>query len=390
MSEEKSPRLFSPLKLRSVELRNRVVVSPMCQYMSVDGAPTDWHLVHLGKFAIGGAGLVFGEETAIEPAGRKTYDCAGLWADRHVRAYRRINDFLKEHGATPGIQLGHSGFRGSCHGALRNWEALTPENTTSECPPWTVIGPSVPRGAKPWPKIREMDRDNIAANLKRWREATLRSVDAGFQVLEIHGAHGYLIHEFLSPITNHRTDAYGGDLYGRMRFALEVTEVVREAWPLELPLFFRVSAVDGKGGVWNIEDTVALAHELKIRGVDVIDCSSGGVSGSTDMPIVPRVPGYHVDYAREVKHRCSVATMAVGLITDALQAEDILRAQSADLIALARELMWNPHWASHAAKSLGLSDPFSVLPESYGFRLRRREAEAQMPWNQVSSKRRQQ
>jgi len=383
MSECDTPRLFSPLKLRSIELKNRIVVSPMCQYASVDGGPTDWHLVHLGKFAIGGAGLVFGEETAIEPIGRKTYECAGLWSAEHVTAYRRINDFLKSLGSVPAIQLGHSGIKGSyLGGALQQWAPLTPEHTATGRPPWTAIAPSRTPNLPTWPKVREMDRDDIRKHLDVWRQAASLAADAGFQVLEIHGAHGYLIHEFLSPVTNLRTDAYGGDRQGRMRFALEITEAVREVWPAELPLFFRVSSVDGKGGIWNLEDTVALATELRQRGVDVIDCSSGGIAGSSDMPLVPRVAGYHVPHSRRIRQACGIQTMAVGLITEARHAEEVLEQGDADLIAMARELMWNPQWPSHAAQALGLRDPFAILPDSYAHRLRRREEELQMPCNQ--------
>ncbi|HEY0294059.1 MAG TPA: NADH:flavin oxidoreductase/NADH oxidase [Bordetella sp.] len=368
--------------LRSVALRNRIVVSPMCQYASVDGAPTDWHLVHLGKFAIGGAGLVFGEETAIDPLGRKTYECAGIWKDQHVAPYRRITDFIRQNGAVPAIQLGHAGIRASSHGAMKNWIALTPENTTPDQPPWTVAGPSRPGDSPHWPRIREMTPGDIQASLATWKEATLRALDAGFDVLEIHGAHGYLIHEFLSPVTNLRKDGYGGDRASRMRYALEVTETVRSAWPAHLPLFFRLSAVDGKGGVWNVDDSVALAHCLKERGVDVIDVSSGGVSGPSDMPLVPRVPGYQVGYASRIRNEAGVQTMAVGLITTAQQAEQILHAGQADLIAMARELMWDPQWPSRAALELIGDEGFELLPEAYGYRLKRREAEARMAHNQ--------
>jgi len=387
MSDTGAPLLFSPLKIRSVQLKNRIVVSPMCQYVSVDGAPTDWHLVHLGKFAIGGAALVFGEETAIEARGRKTYDCAGLWNDDHVGKYRRITDFLKSVGSVPAVQLGHAGIRGSCHGATKDWVPLTPENSSPACPPWTVIGPSRVDASQVWPKVREMSRDDIRTMLRVWKEATQRSVDAGFQVLEIHGAHGYLIHEFLSPVTNRRTDGYGGGRDARMRFAFEVTEAVRDAWPAELPLFFRVSAVDGRGGVWGIEDTVELSRGLKARGVDVVDVSSGGVSGPSNMPLVPRIPGYQVGYAEQIRHGAGIATMAVGLITEPSQAEAILREGRADLVALARELIWNPQWPAHAARQMRGEEGYETLPHEYCYRLKRREAEARMPYNQKTPRR---
>jgi 2,4-dienoyl-CoA reductase-like NADH-dependent reductase (Old Yellow Enzyme family) len=376
------PLLFRPLKLRSVEVRNRIVVSPMCQYLSEDGGPTDWHLVHLGRFALGGAGIVFGEETAIEPIGRKTYTCAGLWADWHIPAYRRINDYLKSRGAVPAMQLGHAGGKASCNGPQQNWTPMTPADGSDEFPPWEVIAPSKPDASVLWPRTREMTTDDIRDTLRLWREATVRTRDAGYDILEIHGAHGYLIHGFLSPVTNRRTDAYGGDLQGRMRYALEVAETVRAAWPENLPLFFRVSAVDGKGGIWNIDDTVALAKELKLRGVDVVDCSSGGISGPTSMPIVPRTPGYHVPFAEQVRREAGIATMAVGMITEATQAEAILQNGSADLIAMARELMWDPQWPARAAKEMGLDKAYDLLPPDYAYRLYRRDHEIKMPINQ--------
>jgi 2,4-dienoyl-CoA reductase-like NADH-dependent reductase (Old Yellow Enzyme family) len=379
------PLLFQPLTLRSIEVRNRIVVSPMCQYLSEDGGPTDWHLVHLGKFALGGAGIVFGEETSIEPIGRKTYTCAGLWADWHIPAYRRINDYLRSQGSIPAIQLGHAGGKASCNGPTQNWTPMTDADGTEELPPWEVIAPSRPDSSVLWPRTREMSVEDIEDNLRLWREATVRAADAGFSILEIHGAHGYLIHGFLSPLTNRRTDGYGGDLKGRMRFALEVAETVRAAWPDDLPLFFRVSAVDGKGGIWNIEDTVALAKELKLRDVDVVDCSSGGISGPTSMPLVPRVPGYHVPFAEQVRREAGIATMAVGMITEPAQAEAILQNGSADLIALARGVMWDPQWPAHAAKEMGLEKAYDLLPPDYAYRLYRRDAELKMPINKKSN-----
>ena len=371
-----TPLLFSPLELRAVTARNRIVASPMCQYASLDGAPTDWHLVHFGRFALGGAGIVFCEETAVEPRGRKTYDCAGIYRDDHVAAYRRIADFIRSMGAVPAIQLGHCGRRAATQGAMQGFAPLTEADARAGRPPWQGVSasalPDGPAGIVP----RAMDRDDIRRNLDAWRDAARRSADAGFDLCEIHGAHGYLIHQFLSPVSNRRTDAYGGDLEGRMRFALEVAEAVRAAWPADRPLFFRTSAVEGPGGEWVIEDTLALASALKERGVDVIDCSSGGISGDSALPPVPRVPGFQAGYASVVRRRCGVPTVAVGLITDARHAERILRDGHADLIALARELMFDPNWPLHAARELGHPDPFCLLPPSEAFRLRLREAQA--------------
>lgn len=372
----KLPLLFAPITLRSVAARNRIVVAPMCQYVSVDGSPTDWQLVHLGRFAVGGAGIVFGEETAVEARGRKTWHCAGIFDDRHSRDYRRITDFIRSAGALPAIQLGHCGRRASTHGAMRDFAPLTEADARRGRPPWRGISASaIP--ARPGAHVPlEMDRDDIRENLAAWREAARRSVDAGYDVLEIHGAHGYLIAQFLSPLSNRRTDGYGGDLNGRMRFALEVVDAVRGAWPADRPLFFRVSAVDGAGGEWGMRDTVALAGALKEHGVDVVDCSSGGITGSSGLLPVPRVPGFQVGYASEVRRHCAMATMAGGLITHARQAERVLREGHADLIALARELMYNPNWPVQAAQEFDCADPFGLLPDSEAFRLRRREAQA--------------
>jgi 2,4-dienoyl-CoA reductase-like NADH-dependent reductase (Old Yellow Enzyme family) len=370
---DKIPLLFQPKTLRGVTTRNRVVISPMCQYRSVDGGPNDWHLVHLGRFGIGGAGIVFGDETAVEGRGRKTYECAGLYNDAHVVQYRRITDFLKSVGAVPAIQLGHSGRKASSHGAMRNWKPLTEADRKDGFPPWTGVAPSalpsVPGAHIP----HEMTVDDITEMRRAWTEATLRSVDAGFDICEIHGAHGYLIHQFLSPISNKRTDAYGGDREGRMRFAFEIAETVRSAWPNDRPLFFRASVVDGRGGEWAMEDSVELAKGLRERGIDIFDCSSGGIQGDTAFPLIPRVPGYHADYSSRIRKEADIPTMTVGLITDAHQAEALLQNGEADLIALAREAMYHSEWAAHAAAQLGVKDHYDLFPDEYAHRFRGRE-----------------
>ena len=368
-----APLLFTPIALRGLTARNRVVVSPMCQYSSHEGGPTDWHLVHLGKFALGGAAIVFCEETAVEERARKTYACAGIYADSCIPMYHRITGFLRDNGAIPAIQLGHSGRKASCGPPWTNFKPLTEEDAQHGMRPWRGVSPSAiaPRADAQLPL--ELTVEEIKRVTAAWRLAAQRSLDAGFDICEIHGAHGYLIHQFLSPLANKRADAYGGDLAGRMRFALEVTEAVRAVWPRERPLFFRVSAVDGDGGVWSMDDTVAFARELKARGVDVITCSSGGISGPLNMAIVPRTPGYQVPYAERVKRETGAMTCAVGLITEARQAEDILRRGEVDLIALARELMYNPNWPVHAAKELGYADYMDLLPTAYSWWLKRRE-----------------
>lgn len=367
------PLLFMPLSLAGLTARNRVVVSPMCQYFSDGGGPTDWHLVHLGKFALGGAGIVFCEETAVEERARKTYCCAGIYDDRHVPMYRRITGFLRSHGAIPAMQLGHAGRKASSGPPWTNFAPLTEADAKAGRPPWRGVSASPIPAREGAPVPLELSTAEIGAVVSAWREAALRTLDAGFDIVEIHGAHGYLIHQFLSPLANRRSDGYGGDLAGRMRFALEVTEAVRSVWPKANPLFFRVSAVDGPGGAWDIGDTVALARELKARGVDVVTCSSGGIGGPLNMAIVPRAPGYQVPYAERVRREAGVMTCAVGLITEPRQAEDVLRRGQADLIAMARELMYNPNWSVHAARELGVAGYLDLLPPEYAWWLKRRE-----------------
>ena len=367
------PLLFTPIKLRSVVARNRIMCSPMCQYVSDDGGPGEWQLVNFGRFAMGGAGIVFGEETAVEARGRKTHHCAGIYKDSHIAEYRRINDFIKSLGSVPAIQLGHCGRKASAHGPLQDRAPLTEQDAHVGLEPWQGLAPSAlpasPGGSIP----HAMDHDDIRNNLAEWREATQRSIDAGYDICEIHGAHGYLIHQFLSPVSNKRTDGYGGSLEGRMRFALEVVDAVRAVWPADKPLFYRTSAIDGTGGEWGIDDTLALARELKAHGVDVVDCSSGGITGDGDLAALPRVPGYQVGFSREIKQEVGIATAAVGLITEPSHAEAVLREGHADLIALARELMDNPNWPLHAARALGYTDPLELVHVREAQRLRLRE-----------------
>ena len=379
---EQQPLLFTPITIRGVTSKNRIVVSPMCQYNSDDGGPGDWQMMHIGRLAVGGAGIIFGEETGVEARGRKTYKCAGIWDDKHIPMYRKLTDFIKEQDAVPAIQLGHAGRKASCHTATEDWRPLEDKDAADGMPPWQGLAPSaldqLPRRFIP----KAMDQDDIRTVLDAWREATRRSMDAGYDILEIHGAHGYLIHQFLSPVSNHRNDAYGGDRAGRMRFALEVAEVVRDAWPQDKPLFFRVSAVDGEGGIWSLEDTVALSKELKDRDIDLVDCSSGGISGDSEMPMVPRIEQFQAGFADRVRREAGIMTIAVGGITQAQQAEDILQSGRADLVALAREFLWNADWAAHAAKELGAVDPYGQMPHEYAYRLRQREKQKEMPINQ--------
>jgi 2,4-dienoyl-CoA reductase-like NADH-dependent reductase (Old Yellow Enzyme family) len=368
-----SPALFQPLTLRGLTVRNRIVVSPMSQYTSVAGAPTDWHLVHLGKFAMGGAGIVFCEETSVSERSRKTYDCPGIYTDAQAKAWRRVTDFIREQGAAAAIQLGHAGRKVATRAPWDGFSPLGEADAAAGRPPWAGLAPSpVPfREGAMMPK--EMDRDDIRAVIGYHVDAAKRSLDAGFDICEIHGAHGYIIQQFLSPITNKRTDAYGGDIEGRMRFGLELIEAVRAAWPADRPLFFRGSCVDGRGGGWSLDDTTVLAGHLKDRGVDLFDCSSGGIDGPLTLHVVPRVPGYHVPFARHIRQATGIATMAVGLITEATQAEGYIAAADCDLVALAREMLWNPNWPVHAAKELGMDKPHELLPRPYAWWLQKRE-----------------
>jgi 2,4-dienoyl-CoA reductase-like NADH-dependent reductase (Old Yellow Enzyme family) len=367
------PLLFTPITFRGLTARNRTMVSPMCQYASINGGPTDFHMVHLGQFALGGAGIIFCEETSIEEIGRKTHNCAGLYTREHVQAYRRINAFLRQQGALTGMQLGHAGGKAS---SREPWDAFRPlgvEDEKNGRPRWDTVSASAvplqPKGIPP----RALSRSEIAGVVEAWRNATLMSADADYDIVEIHAAHGYLLHQFLSPMVNQRDDAYGGGIEGRMRLTLEVAEVVREAWPADKPVFVRLSAADGQDSGWEMDDTLTLAHALKQRGIDCITPSSGGIKGPTAVSVVPRVPGYHVPYARRIRHEAEIPTIAVGLITEAEHAERILQSGEADVIALARELLWDPYWPVHAAKQLGSKRFLDLLPAGYAWWLERRE-----------------
>jgi len=345
----------------------------MCQYLSVNGGPTDWHLVHLGRFAIGGAGIVFCEETAVEERARKTPGCAGIYRDDHVPMYRRITEFIHANGAIPAIQLGHSGRKASC---LPPWDRFAPLTGSAA---WESVAPSAIPAREGYPAPHELTVTEIRQIQDAWRVAALRSLDAGFRICEVHGAHGYLIHQFLTPVANRRTDGYGGDFAGRSRFCMEVIETVRKVWPADLPLFFRVSAVDGQTGSWALEDTVQLATLAKAHGIDVVSCSSGGIGGPLTNEMVPRVPGYQVPYAERVRKDAGVMTLAVGLITEPEQAEAILVDGQADLIGIAREMIYNPHWPVHAARALGVPDYLGFMPQDNAWWLRRREQIRSMP-----------
>ena len=351
-------QLLSPLTVRDLTLKNRIVVSPMCQYSAIDGVVNDWHLVHLGRFALGGAGLVFVEATGVEARGRISPGDVGLWNDDQGRALARIAEFLKANGAAAGIQLAHAGRKASTRRPWDGGAELGAEDAARGEPAWETLAPSAIPFADNYPLPKAMSTADMAEVIIAFREATIRAQAAGFDVVEVHAAHGYLLHEFLSPLSNHRTDDYGGDLAGRMKFPLEVVETVRAVWPDHKPLFMRISASDWVEGGWTPEESVVFAKAAKRLGVDVVDCSSGG-----NTPVPPTLyPGYQVPFAEAVRKGAGVATMAVGLILDPKLAEEIVAGGKADLIALARPALEDPNFAIHASAALTGTPDYGLAP----------------------------
>ena len=367
-------KLFQSFKLRSIEAKNRVVISPMCQYSAHDGHLDDWHLVNLGRFAIGGAGIIFTEASAIQKDGRITHGCPGLWSDTQIPGHTRVTQFLLQNGAIPAVQLAHAGRKS---GMQRPWFGngpLTEADFERGDIGWVPSGPSPIPVDGNWPLPKELSLQDIETLIDDYVLATNRAITAGYKLIEVHGAHGYLLHSFLSPLSNHRTDTYGGSRANRMRLALEVVEAVRAAMPVNLPLSFRTSAVDGNGEGWQLEDSVILARELKERGVDIIDCSSGGISGSaTASNREKRQPGFQVPYSSHLRFEADIPTIAVGLITHPQQAEDILLRGEADLIAIGREALANPMWSLHAAQALKLDVNYGLWPKQTGWWLNVRD-----------------
>ncbi|MCE2509724.1 MAG: NADH:flavin oxidoreductase/NADH oxidase [Alphaproteobacteria bacterium] len=365
--------LFKPCRLRGVTVPNRIVVSPMSQYSAREGVADDWHFAHLGRLALGGAGIVFTEATAVEAHGRRTHGDLGIWTDDHVPPLERIARFLHAQGARAGIQLSHCGRKGS---EQRVWEGkgpLGPAEAARGEGPWPLVAPSAIPVGEGWVVPDALDEAGIAKVKHAFHAAARRAASAGFDVAEIYGGHGFLIHQFLSPLSNRRQDAYGGPLANRTRFAFEVVEAVRDAWPEERPLFFRCSATDWAEGGWTLDDTVELARGLKMRGVDAVVCSSGGMTGPVSLMTIPQHPGYQVPFAERVRKEAGIATVAVGLIREAVQAEAIVREGRADFVALARELLFNPNWPLHAARELGVDPDFALWPRQYGWWLEQRE-----------------
>jgi 2,4-dienoyl-CoA reductase-like NADH-dependent reductase (Old Yellow Enzyme family) len=337
--------LLTPLSIREVAFRNRIAVSPMCQYSSNDGFANDWHLVHLGSRAVGGAGLVMMEATAVEARGRISPQDSGIWKDDHIAFLSRIASFVKQQGAVAGIQLAHAGRKASVRPP---WEggAAIPQDSGG----WQTVAPSaIPFRAED-AAPSELSKAEIHSLADAFRAAAVRALQAGFQVVEIHGAHGYLIHQFLSPLSNCRDDEYGGAFDNRIRFALEVAHAVRAAWPLHLPLFLRISATDWMEGGWTPDESVELARRVKLLGVDLVDCSSGGSSPHAKIPLAP---GYQVPFAERIRRETGILSGAVGLITTPAQADEIIRSGKADLVLLAREFLRDPYFPLRASQALG-------------------------------------
>lgn len=351
--------LFQPLRVRSLELKNRVVISPMMQHAAPGGLANDWHLVHLGKFAMGGAGLIFTESTAVSPVGRIGKDDVGLWCEEHAQAWRRVVDFVHQCGAAIGVQLGHAGRKAGSKALWEGGEALSAEVMSNIDPRWVRIGPSPVPAGEGWSVPREMSAQDIEAVIDEFVRAAIRADAAGFDTVELHFGHGYLVTSFLSPISNLRTDEYGGDRSGRMKLAIDIARAVREALPSAKPLWCRLSVVDGAVGGWSEEDTVVLVRALVAVGVDVIDCSSGGLTEQTKALPVPRGLGFQVPFARRVKSDTGILTQAVGMILDPQQAEEVLTSGAADLVAIGREALFDPYWPLHAQWELDRDASFS-------------------------------
>ncbi len=340
------PHLFSPLKIKNIEFKNRLVVSPMCEYSSEDGFANNWHLVHLGSRAIGGAALIITEATAVSPEGRITYGDLGIYKEEHVEKLKEITDFIHQHGSVAGIQLAHAGRKAS-HELPWHGNAQIPSGQPNG---WKAVAPSAIPFTLAEEAPVELDKAGIEKVKADFKTAATRALAAGFKVIELHGAHGYLIHEFLSPLSNHRTDEYGGSFENRIRFLLEVIESVKEVWPKEKPLFVRISASEWVEDGWTADDSAALARVLINKGIDLVDCSSGGNVATAKIPLKP---GYQVEFAEKLKKEAGILTGAVGLITGSQQADDIIQTGQADLVIMARELLRDPYFPLRAAHQLG-------------------------------------
>lgn len=365
-----TPELFSPLALRGLTVKNRLVVSPMCQYSAQDGHPTDFHLVHLGRFALGGFGTVVLEATAVAAEGRITPGDLGIWSDHHVAPLARIATFLRDHGAASVVQLAHAGPKASTQRPWQGMGPLGPADAERGEPAWPTVSAGTRPAVEGWPAPSALDRDGIAAVGDAFVAAARRALRAGFDAVELHCAHGYLLNAFLSPLSNDRTDEYGGDLAGRMRLPLEIARRLRAEWPADRPLFARISAVDSSADGTTADDSVAFARELAAAGVDVVDCSSGGIGGAYAHP---QGYGYQAPYARRVRTEAGVAAMAVGLIVDPAHAAALVADGEADLVALGRPALEDPNWPLHAHEALAAEHPgFGAWPTQVAWALRGR------------------
>ncbi|MEM8811643.1 MAG: NADH:flavin oxidoreductase/NADH oxidase [Pseudomonadota bacterium] len=365
--------LFDPITLRGVTVPNRIAVSPMSQYISKNGYANDWHLVHLGRFALGGAGLVFTEATGVEARGRRTHGDLGLWEDGQIDGLARVARFLKEQGAVPGIQLGHAGRKAS---ERRPWHGETPVDDEDVAErgeaPWEAIAPSALPYGEIWPSPREMSTTDIETVVAAFGSAAARADAAGFEVIDIYAGHGFLVHQFYSPIANERTDYYGGSRENRMRFAVDVADSVRANWPGDKPLIFRISAVDWVDGGWELEDTIALANTLKAHGVDMLDCSTGGIGGLVKPRRMTIEHGFQVPYAEAVKKETGIGAMGVGFLWDVADIDRMVVEGRIDMVALARELLDDPNWPLHAARELDRDPAFDMWKPQFGWWLNKR------------------
>lgn len=361
------PPLFTPFSLRGVTFPNRIVLAPMCQYQADEGIPNDWHIAHHGRYAASGLGGAIAESTGVTAEGRISPGCTGIYRDDHVAAWAKVTALYRRQCIPTFLQLGHAGPKAS---TKRPWDGAGPLDAQSSEPPWQTLAPSPIPARDGWPVPKAIEAEDIPALVDAFAAGARRALAAGFDGVEIHGAHGYLLHSFMSPWSNRRSDAYGGDLAGRMRLPIEVARAIRGSVPAGTPVLYRASCVDSEGGALTLDDTVALAAELKKVGVDLMDCSGGGLPSGQRLAAQKPAPGFQVPYADRIRQETNLSTMAVGAITEPQQANAVVAEGRADLVAMAREFLRNPNWPYRAAGELGIEDPASILPQLYAFYLR--------------------
>lgn len=366
--------LFEPYEIRELRFNNRICVSPMSQYKASNGYANDWHFAHLSRFALGGCGLIFTEATGVSPEGRRTHGDLGLWKDEQITGLKKITEFVHQQGSLAGIQLAHAGRKAS---ERRPWHGETPVNeedvTLRNEAPWPALSPTGEPYGEVWPKPKAMHETDIQQVIDDFGQAARRADEAGFDVIEVYAAHGFLLHQFYSPLCNNREDNWGGSFENRVRLSLEVAKAIRKFWPAGKALCFRISATEWLDNGWTVEDSVGLAKLLKQHGVDIIDCSSGGIGGNTPVPRFPLGPAFQADLAEQVRAGAQIATMAVGLIWKTEHAENIIATGQADFVALGRELLNNPNWALHAAMELGTDTNYSLWDNAMGWWLNKRK-----------------